>query len=826
MIQPLVAGRKGLLSKLTLLRLLPKILAQAPPGMLHRRLIAPFQQKVTDVPNALRRVLLHTVDRYRGPKVGNALFQHLYGRGVLWHHVDNRLQRLADQTDALKHFVEQIALRSNNPCVIVNLCRSGQTKDLMQAYHLLSAQDADAFFADVADTSSTPRHPAKHRLILASSAVDAASLSLLFSDADAVTVMMDDDLYGRTRFPNAARHAPDCTVNIVHPRNRITRFSAAYHTVHEATRRAAEQLIAKLIAQSDGLITDVTQPYLALGLADYLFFPCLKYAAFKDLLSDPQFDQVIIAVNGDKDDDARFCQMLAPLLNLTTDTPATCVATTPNHKQPAAFQRLLDILKQKSHTPTRNVTNTPTLAQAQQDIAAPINRFLRTLRLDLNTPKPYLLFATIQVAAYNNATAAYLAALKRKFEVEVAFMGGNLLSFAQALDDTVDPATVSAVPQKAITKCPRLIDWLEDFLRTNIDDITDPGIAHLIRHDSRNCAETGIGAPLFHAFLCTRWFGYLKTQNRLPRALVLTPLRSAYVAMFAGIARQFEVPSIALEPHGINANYCRYTKITADYYGVISSFFVQAAIRDFGIDADRCRVIGSPRLQAHPEHDISAAKAAARRTLTQQTAHRFEDTKQVLTFFSQPSDWTHMSKVWASVIAATQGLDCQVLLKLHPEENHNRLAAYCDVVAQMKATHRAHPIEAETGTLITASDLVLSTYSATVIEAALQRRPVFCVTVGDVDYPLNQHDVINAPLLRSTADLHAEISKFMADHSAYHANAGSFLEQEPQFTSGFAPPLIALLNDVIALPPEKALRSTHQLPSTLFLDGPHKVFQV
>ncbi|WP_107498411.1 hypothetical protein [Thalassobius sp. I31.1] len=674
------------------------------------------------------------------------------------------------------------------------------------------------------------RSPKSHRLIIAASNRHVPTLPLLFQGAEKVTVFILDDLYGRVSFEDRMQHCSDCQVDVEHLRSRITRFSADYHRVHEDTRAAAESIVHALDETTPDAfpMTDIAGTEIA--LADTLFFPCLQFVALEKLVASSEFDHIVVAMGGSNTATPKansdFVRLLSGIEELRSDNRVEAVCLSPNTAGLNAFSDLVKVLSTKPDLSVEAEPDKQPLLPAIEAMQNRIKAVLPTFPEWSETDKPRVLLATSQVAAYNRSSAAYSETLADIGNLQIAFLGGNLMAFSQLTDERISPDTIVPMPQSAHKSDRLLHAWLTEFLEEYVHHAGPSYVAHVILNRLPSVARDGILAYLTHATLCDAWFTRLKANDQLPKVAVLTPFRSVRVTALSEAARRHNVPTIAVEPHGLNASYCRYSKVTADFYGVISQFFAQAAVDGFGMSLDRAPVVGSPRLEAPVDYDLAERTATVRAELSEANEIAFPQGKPVFSFFSQPSDWSQISEVWRIILEATDNIDCTLVLKTHPEETASRVAAYHAIVQELNATARVVVLEADAIAVIEASDLVMSGYSATVLEAALYRRPVFCVTNGDTQYPLNQHDIIGGPLFSDASSLRREINALIENPQPYHDLCAAFLQREPQLLEGFEGPFKKLVSDVIALPPERALRSGEARPKSLFIDGPHQVFKI
>lgn len=284
---------------------------------------------------------------------------------------------------------------------------------------------------------------------------------------------------------------------------------------------------------------------------------------------------------------------------------------------------------------------------------------------------------------------------------------------------------------------------------------------------------------------------------------------------------------MALEAHGLNASYCRYTQVGTDRYGVVSTYFRDEASRGFGIPSERVDVIGSPRLRAPADYDVVTRRTTARAAVAEASGVTFAGGDILVPFFTQPSNWHQISEVWKIILSSVRDLQgVRLLLQPHPEEGPARLSGYQAIAEELGMTDRVTTVDASAIEVIEAADLVLACYSATIVEAALYRKPVFAVKDGDGDYPLNQNEVVGAPMFRDAESLRQGISAFLADPAPFHKQAEDFLAREPQLITGPEPRLVEVVDAMLSRPASENLRPPEDLPKHLFIDGPHRVFDV
>lgn len=837
-------------------------------------------------------VRLRAADRLRGFDHGNRLFWKLrHSRDCGF--VENRLFHLQaqQQPQLLEAFVRDALLHSIGATIVMMLARSGITRDilarqlcdpeirmrlarripdhpnfgtgLVAAAALLLDPDGMDGFAAAIDTSgmrlslrhgrlidsfstvpgcpvsaltgsvreAPGRRPCRHRLIVADRLDDLTRLSLLFAGAGKVSVLSPANLFGRADFDDRTPlHARPDEITVIHPRSRITRFSTAYHDLHDETRQVAEQIVADIDRTTGGYPGEAA-PYMAMHLADALFFRALRIAAIGDLLADGDIDQIQI-VAGDRFT-TDFFQLLAGVQGLTEDPRVEFVSLARTEAARMQFSASLSRLL------SRTIIPRPQTATAS---ARPLSELLDDFRAGIvpeaaamrgwpagGRAGPRVLFFTIPYSTYNRPTAGYIDILSRSFDTMTGVVGTDVAALFGATPELSPPPAerVQLFPSSPRGGATALDYAIQNILertaaRLHADNIA-PSTRHVLETQTAAISAHGVVNALVHWERLLQWFARLEKTGGKPDILVVSPLRPSLVGMSAAAARRFAIPSLAIEPHIINSEYCRYTRIGTDHYGTVSGFLAQLATTGFAIPAERIHIIGSPRLIASPP----VPPGESRDILSRRGLARFPEGGLTVSFFSQPSKWPQISEVWRIILGAvTPCPDMQLLLKVHPEEGAPRIAAYLEIAAGMGLAGRVQVVNAPPDTVIAASDLVLACYSTTIVEAALAGRPVFSVTNGETRYPISQHEVVGAPQYRDVEGLSGALGRFRDDPAGHARRVQDFMEQNRQFVTGPAPHLEATVRAIVSADPATRLRPAADLPPRLFIEGPYRVYDI
>lgn len=877
------------LSLLSILRQIPSAQVFGKAKTQFRRRVQQSLQPVTRSAFARRR--LRFLDDRFGFEHGNRHFwKSRLGRS--WSQTESRLFRLAEtgQPELIRSFVRDALLHSVGAPIVMMLARSEITKDVLadqlrdpamvariaarihQQHNFASGVVAAAAFLledeelahltsrfEAAGLQPTSQHglfldsfatvpgsrpalltgtvgkapsrrPARHRLIIADALRDPTRLSILFTGAEKVSLFSPANLYGRMTFSDSTRvHALPKELLITHPRSRATRFSTVYHDLHEETRHLAEEIVAEL-AQESGDWLNESGPYLALHIADALFFQSLPILGIQELLADDDIDQIMI-VCGDQSETA-FFEFISQIKGLGDDPRVEFLSLGTSEAVRTRFSRNLDLAfdpaRPGPRTVPARVRSLPVLLERMRSQAGKSAAAMRPWPAG-QQDRSRILFFTIPFPTYNASTMAYADILFRNFDTMVGIVGrnaGNL--FKSAPDLPIPPASrVQMLPTLANPAFPSLNDAIRQVLERVADRHLQTGddriTPRLVQRKGAALSSQTIASGLYHWEQLLQWFGRMQAAGQMPDVLVVSPLRPALVGMAAAAARRFGVPSLAVEPHIINAEYCRYTRVMTDRYGTVSRYLADLAENGFSVPADRIDIIGSPRLIATPP----ATPDAARQTLEKDGLARFPAGHLTLAFFSQPSRWDQISEVWRIILAAmAPHPDLQILLKVHPEEGDLRIASYLAIAESMGLGDRVQSVSAPPGTVIEAADLILSCYSTTLVEAALAGRPVFSVANSGMRYPIDQHEVVGAPQFCDVASLSDAFAQFRRDPAASASQVARFMEQNPQFVTGPEPNLVAAINAMAAADPACLLRPAADLPPRLFIEGPYRVYDI
>jgi hypothetical protein len=721
--------------------------------------------------------------------------------------------------DMVRTFVTWLAKRYD--VIPVNLV---QTMDTV-GYRFTAADDLDSRIRT--------HEESRHRLVITESLDDCPGIDTMLFGAKKVTLLATSDTYGRADV-GGFRTPKGTDLTVEHVRSRITRFSQDYVDLHDATAEVAKQLAEAFFRRSE-LIDAGYRQSIEVSLADYLFFTGLRMKAVDVLLDDADFDHIVLATDNHTDKGA-FIRQLAGIDRLCTDPRVELISVSRTASSFRKFWDLADAIARGNELrPERDRPRIPGDLIRQKFLAEAYRRAKRLPDFAADRQKPAVLLVTANNAAYNKATAAYAAELRDAGDVRVVHFGaepGNLVDLldAQATQRGRIPMTVLAPQPGAVGSLPLLVAEAMGPALAEHQPGPEASQAQRVAWGAANAdmerLSRTVAMTLLQLQAVNAWFDRMAEDGTLPDAVVLTPHRHSGVGAFAAAARLHGVPSIAVEPHAQDANYCRYMKVGADYYGVLSEYFRDHTASThgpggFGIGADRIRPLGSPRQIAPSDHGRAKARAAALEELRAKRGLRLDEGQFLLGFFSQPSSWDGIRPVWSAVLEATRKTGSTVLLKPHPEDSPSRIRQYLAAAEQDEVV----VFQGDVATAIDASDLVTTTYSIVGLDATLRGAPVVALADGDADYPLDLASILGVPVVRSAAELAKTIEAFKADPTPFTERTERFLAEESQFVEGPGPRLRQLLSEVVQQG-TAGIRPASDVPEHYFLDGPHPVFPV
>lgn len=209
-----------------------------------------------------------------------------------------------------------------------------------------------------------------------------------------------------------------------------------------------------------------------------------------------------------------------------------------------------------------------------------------------------------------------------------------------------------------------------------------------------------------------------------PHALVVSPDRLAEARVAISLARDAGVTTFFPQPLLISDSP-RYKPLEADYAFVIDHFSKELYLNRSFVDPSRVIVIGSTRLEATAQRARNASRQPPVGEQTVLLALQRFSVEYAKTFIS----------VVADAVAPLQ--KTRMLVRMHPgDPAANRSHYEAELWSHLDAARSAVSNEDDLNDQILGSDLVVSTFSNVVLEAALLFRPVLCVNLMGGPLPI------------------------------------------------------------------------------------------
>lgn len=668
----------------------------------------------------------------------------------------------------------------------------------------------------------------KSRLVFCGNPLSIRSLGKTLIGAEQATIVCLHDIYGKIDIEELKEISGVSDIKVEHVRSRVNRFSEAYTHLNQETVGIVDTLLLEVEKKSPSLskIVNLFLPTLSLGLIDGLFFFRLKVKCVAALLKDETFSSIVVAIESSKRD-REFLSILNSVSGLTHDRRVTFMSLSNTFSKRQEFDSQINTLMQ---------CDFGLKPDGLYDIVDPVE--LIKIAADkqgeqlasrvINEPAD-IFVATTNNTAYNFSTASYINILSNNNKIHAVTSAQNI-SFLlnQNLKQVPDKTQVSyqtlasPLPEEcSLIEARLLFKLLETIKYSDMPELELAKEYILLGHASKNLVS-----GVFNCLVIEAYFAALSKANAQPKLLVLTACRDATILPMVFAARRHNVPSIILEPHGIDANYSRYIKIASDYYGVISSYFNNMENRGFHIDKNRTFVIGSPRIIAPKINDRQKTIKETRNQIEISSNFSFPSEKKYICFFCQPIIWKQMSAIWENVLLTAKEYDLVILHKAHPEEGKARLDDYKRIVEKTETQERVVWTHEKPETVINASDLMLTVYSAAALESVLHRCPVICVSNGQKILPINQHKLINAPLATSQKELSKLIGSFLEKPDMFTDKIDKFLKDEPQLVEGPEPYLEQVIKDIISKGAGNNIRNASNVGNSLILDPPYPTFDI
>jgi hypothetical protein len=201
--------------------------------------------------------------------------------------------------------------------------------------------------------------------------------------------------------------------------------------------------------------------------------------------------------------------------------------------------------------------------------------------------------------------------------------------------------------------------------------------------------------------------------------------------LIASIAKNHKISTISIVPGTANprpyvSEWFSSSKIC------VSSKTIEDALIQVGYDKERLFVTGNPKYDYLKKLDVNKARKIISRK------YKIDLTKKIIVIGM--SRWHENDHVWISELIKFSNLNnIEIIIKTHPiykirenDLNKNKL----EKIANSCSSETYHVIEdIEMPTLLSASNLLITDYSNTGIEAVLLEKPVISVNISKEDWP-------------------------------------------------------------------------------------------
>ncbi len=691
-------------------------------------------------------------------------------------------------------------------------------------------------------TATFPR--GESRLIIFDEELPPAVIRSLATGADSISLLQYRDLYGHVDLSSVQTEIPHCEILIEHARSRVHRFHQRYYDIHQKTLHAAEELSKSFIQNSPWLrqfVRDLQsfEKDLTLELSDKLFFKALRLEGVRSAALDPSFDSVIVLFGNDPELYRLFFadSMLWRNRRIKGCCRSQDVETLVNYAN-----RIADLQKNaRDHTstgdrvaPSQNderVVKQVHLPKTVRDYLLSANR-ISTPKVSRASGHADIAFVMHEGRAYG-ATAVQLAThLNTHFNVDVVLTAGSKDRLQKDLISAQSdphlrsehkrrpPRYMKLAPPFASTATKRAFSSLfaiatrdaakAALAKTRDDCVVNCAIGFLLSDELPRAVLHSIA----NAHAISALFG-----KRQYAAVVISPIRAPRNSQFASLAREFGIPTLAVEPHLLNAAYCRYGTIPSDYAALYSEYFAQEYARHFGIPRERCYLVGSPRILQPMNYNPITGRIEARARMGFQ-----EGAPPIIAFPTQPMPSKYSLAIWRMVIRSVKALDIpvRVVLKPHPEEGAGHVARYEQVLSEEGAAELCVVRSVDIKDLLIASDLVLSCYSTTAIEAIVLERNVAVVGLEGVDYPMRWHEILDVPKCNDSEHLAQVILESLSTDGSTRPSL--FKEQNPALFTDATFDRLAQAVDQVVHKGTSGIRGRDELPTSLFVTAPFREY--
>lgn len=681
--------------------------------------------------------------------------------------------------------------------------------------------------------------PAHHRLLVMDEDLPPGMICHLAHGVGRLTVLRFNDLLGQIKLDPLRAALPGVEVTVEHARTRIGRFSAQYHALHQRTLSLAEELVRPTVAGMEGFgsVDEDTRLALVLGVADRLFFKALRMDGCLRAMKDSTFDSVIISAGRSLD----LIQLAFSDGALVDDERVAIGCWSADVRVRSAWHKNLAIGRARAAAGMKSYANLGTVKPADRTaIMERVATFLsgehskQVLNYgDTRVARRKIALITNGNRAYTTSAIQIAFHLQRNYNVDVVWAHGKIDLLNDTLRRVEKELSTTAVGKVLHPGYVALnIDPTDKAAEKAFDGVFRADVASnfesidaIIDNDAalRTALATEVASGMSQ-FVLRSLAQLRRAENLLSRehydAVLICPVREPRNALFVAGARHCKIPSITVEPHCLNATYCRYSAVLTDYATLYSDYFINEYAANFGIPGDRSYPVGSPRLLQPVDYDSELARQHTRQKLG------IDPETPVVAMTTQPMPVAHTEEVFRFVVRAIASLrqPVKLYIKPHPEENESNIALYKSIIRSEGCEESCQIVSYDIKELIMASNLVVTYYSVTALEAAILERNVVIAGRQGEDYPMPYHEIISVPCCRSEEELRAALIDTFDRGDEAATSISGFKRAHPYlYDNGTFDRLSDAVGDVIARGRE-SIRDVNALPAHPFVSAPFREF--
>ncbi len=279
-------------------------------------------------------------------------------------------------------------------------------------------------------------------------------------------------------------------------------------------------------------------------------------------------------------------------------------------------------------------------------------------------------------------------------------------------------------------------------------------------------------------------------QRESPAAVVVTPDRASEARVACSLAQRSGVPSVFPQVETFSRSP-RFKTLQADYITVVDDDTRKMYRERFGVPDERIFVTGIPRFEGIARRRSSRRESAA------------ASASKTVMVAMQPIAGDTNDQLLTTVADAIARLDdVRLLVKLHPGQSDSSLERYEQEMEQHPAASRIEVTKAgDIYDLIETCNVVVSMFSAVVLEAAIYGRLVICASLSGEPLPVPYVEQGVAAGAFSPDELRTSIAAAFGD-DAFVAEArerqDAYFERNPHLRDGRSLERIAAVIDALA----------------------------